>query len=80
MTTAIFGDVSGCENQRRFANCTDGKSCFVGQVGNPRRVGNPPADASVEAGRAECHSAAGCHPAPQNPIERQCGFGPGDSR
>ncbi len=49
---------------------------FVGQVGNLRRVVNPPADlqsgsrmpvgAQCKRRQAECHSAAGCHPAPQS--------------
>src|SRR5258708_6033423 len=36
----------------------------VGQVGNLRRIGNPPCPASENL-RAACQSAAGCQPAPQ---------------
>src|SRR5882757_1269707 len=36
----------------------------VGQVGNLRRIGNPPGPESEHL-RADYQSAAGCHPAPQ---------------
>ena len=47
--------------------------CIVGQVGNLRRVANPPAEA-CNTGRAPVANwRAGCHPAPQLP-PRVTGF------
>src|SRR5713226_2310220 len=39
-------------------------SNHVGQVGNLRRIGNPPGPVTEEL-KADCQSAAGCQPAPQ---------------
>ena len=47
----------------------------MGQDGILRRVGNPPGRPCAGAAQAECHSAAGCHPAPQWRA-RPCGTRP----
>jgi hypothetical protein len=61
-------DLTG-KGRRDSPSCT---GCDVGRDGILRRVGNPPlTGAGLWLGRpirhrkAECHSAAGCHPAPQ---------------
>ncbi len=41
---------------------------YVGQVGNLRPSGNRPADQYANAEQAECHSAAGYHPAPHKAL------------
>src|SRR5450432_4023987 len=38
---------------------------FVGQIGNLRRIANPPAASARMAHQADCQSAAGYQPAPQ---------------
>jgi hypothetical protein len=43
-----------------------GEDAYVGQDGILRRVGNPPGRLRANADQAECHSAAGCQPAPHN--------------